>query len=348
LEEQIVHSAIDGSFDDLEELIRGIREQSVIERAEDESQGILDAASLDRRSAEAFRRAQSSPERDEALEKAFCDYFQFFGGKAAIRFKPTSEFPEGIIEFRPDQIPAGTSPLTSSPEKPHSDHLGTFRRSIAQERPDLEFFSTGNEFFDAVSATLRTTAFGRAYAVECHSARPAWRGFEFSYTVSGRRDLLEHHPGLIKHLERVLDIRPEHVFIGEDLTHPADQAALLSLRKGLTRDGQNRSWSNFTLKNGRSQLLADYYAKKDWSTLVSQTEEKAQEQARLLFSVALEMAVRNESIRVAEQIRHAYTSKSTGWEEEIAGLEALLDALSKWEVRLDIAGFLSINGGLIP
>ena len=347
LEDEIVISAIDGGFDDLEVLVQIIKSQSEKERAEDESQGMLDAASLDRRSAEVFRRAQSSPERDRALEKAFCDYFEFFGGKPAIRFKSTGEFPEGIVEFRPDQIPVDMALLPAKANQPVHDHLGTFRRTIAQERPDLEFFSVGNELFDAVCATLRNSAFGRAYAVECNCTRPVWRGFEFSYVASGRKELLEQHPGLIKHLDRVLDSRPEHLFIDEDLTNPPDQGGLLALRKSFAREAKNQSWFNFTLKNGRGQLLADYYAKKNWSDLVSNAEKKARSLAKLHFSDVLEPAIQNELARINEQIRQAAISKCAGWDEEVAGLEALRNALHDWEVRLDTAGFLSVNGGII-
>jgi len=348
LERRIAQTAISEGYDGLNSLVGDIKIGAETERAEDDVQGMLDAASLDRASAEVFRRAQSTPERDVTLEGAFCDWFQFITGNGALAFPPTGDFPDkSIVEFRPNQLPKGTLPLAPGPDGVTPDRLGTFRRQIAQERPDLEFFSVGNEFFDAVCNSLQQSIKARTYAVECQSTHAPWRGFEFSYRPSGNRDLLLQHPGLLKHLDRVFAVRVEHSFIGEDLK-PADSPGLLRIRKSLANDAKDETWRNFTLNNTRVQLLADYYANPGWEALVNRAEALARSQAKDHFALSLAAVFESERSRIVEQIRQAKFAGGDGWEDENAGLEALLLAISGWNVELDTAGFLSVNGGIIP
>lgn len=349
LERRIAQTAITEGCEGLILLVEEIKKDAEAERAEDDVQGMLDAASLDRRSAEVFRRAQSTPERDIALESAFCDWFRFIAGNGAMAFPPTGELPDkSIVEFRPNQLPKGTLPLVTGPDAIQPDRLGTFRRQIAQERPDLEFFSIGNEFFDAIGSSFRQSIKGRTYAVECLTTHAPWRGFEFSYRPVGNRSLLLPHPGLIKHLDRVFAVRTEHCFIGEDLKSPADNLEILAIRKTLSNETKDEIWRNFTLNNTRVQLLADYYANPGWEQLVHRAETIARQKIKAHFSLILGSALEAEQTRIAEQIRQAQVAGTVDCEDEIAGLKALMCALNEWDVELDIAGFLSLSGGIIP
>ena len=349
LEARIARTALSEGFDGLAMLVDEIKNGAEAERAGDDVQGMLDAASLERKSAEVFRRAQSTPERDIVLERAFVDYFRFIAGTSSVRFKGSGDYPEGIIEFRPDQLRELDGLLPPALAGTHADRTGTFRRQIAQEEPNLEFFSVGNEFFDAVCATLTNSSKGRIYAVECLApARPLWCGFEFAYQAVGRRELLGNHPGLIKHLERVLAVRIEHVFISDTCQISEDGASLLNIRRSLKREDQKQTWWNFTSNNEKVQLLSDRYAVAGWESLVFQAEARARECARKRFSETLTTALEGEQVRIAEQIRQARVAKADGWEDEVAGLEALAQAIGGWEIELDMAGFLSVNGGITP
>jgi hypothetical protein len=330
-------------------LVNDVKSRAETERVEDDVQGMLDEASLDRTSAEIFRRAQSTPERDLALEGTFCDWFKFVAGSGALRFPYAGDLPDrSIVEFRPNQLPPGSIPLAIGPEGVQPDRIGTFRRQIAQERPDLEFFSVGNEFFDAVCKSLHLSTKGRTYAVECQSKLTPWRGFDFSYRPFGKQDLLLQHPGHLKHLDRVFAVRTEHIFIGEDLKPAPNGSELLILRKSLTNDKKDAIWNNFTLNNTKVQLLADHYAQHGWEKLVAGAESMARIQVKEYFSLSLATILETESARITEQIRQAKVACADGWEDEIAGLEALLLAVNEWDVELDTTGFLSVNGGIIP
>ena len=349
LEAKISKTAISGGYEDLNALVDDIKERAELERSEDDAQGVLDEASLDRVSAEVFRRAQSTPDRDIALEEAFCDWFSFVCGPGALGFPPTGDLPDKcILDFRPNQIPAGSIRLTATQDGVQPDRVGTFRRQIAQERPDLEFFSVGNEFFDAVCASLNHSTKGRTYAVECHVDHSPWRGFEFSYRPFGDYGLLTRHPGHRKHLDRVLAVRTEHCFVGEDLQLASTALELLSLRRSMTNETKNKVRQNFTLNNGRTQVLSEHYANLGWEALVNRAEAKARIEAKKLFAMSLAPSIEAECARIAEQIRQAKAARAHGWEEEIEGLETLQKAIHGWDLELDACGFLSVKGGLIP
>jgi ATP-dependent helicase HepA len=348
LEGRIAQTAIAEGYEGLSLLVNDIKNGAEAERTEDDVQGMLDEASLDRTSAEVFRRAQSTPERDLALEEAFCDWFKFVTGNGALGFPPTGDLPDKcIVEFRPNQLTPGSIPLVTGPDGVQPDRVGTFRRKIAQERPDLEFFSVGNEFFDAVCTSLHQSTKGRTYAVECQSTHSPWRGFEFSYRPFGKRNLLLQHPGHQKHLDRVFAVRDEHFFIGENFELAADNSELLILRRSFTNETKDEVWKNFTLNNTRTQLLADRYANPGWEALVNRVEAKARIEAQRHFSLSLATILETESARIAEQIRQAKVARADDWEDEVGGLEALLKAIIEWDVELNTAGFLSVNGGII-
>jgi ATP-dependent helicase HepA len=345
LEQNLIMGAIADGCEGLRPLAVSILQEAENERAEDDHQAALDAASLERTSAEVYRRVQSTPERDQALERAFGDYFQFIGGQGSMRANPRG-YPEGTFEFRPNQLGEVTLQLPAEASGGVRDRIGTFRRALAQDDPNLEFFSVGNDFFDAVCATLHQSATGRTYAVECAWAKGEWRGFEFAYRPTGRCDLLGSHPGLVKHLDRIFAVRLGHCFVRENLKPDPNQASLLlSIRQGLQREDKDIKWRNFTLKNERVQLLTERYP--DWPDLVAQAEAVARVAVREHFTLALSSAIELERKRIEEQIRQARLSKSDQWEDEVAGLNALLKAVNDWDLELDFAGFLSVNGGLI-
>jgi len=348
LEARIAQVALGEGHDGLHLLADEIKNGAEGERASDDVQGILDAASLDRKSAEVFRRAQSTPERDLQLEQAFCEYFQYIAGPRSLRHVCTGEYPEGIYEFRPDQLRELDVSLSPTLTGTHADRTGTFRRQVAQESPNIEFFSVGNEFFDAVCATLNNSSKGRAYAVECSvPSRAPWRGFEFCYRPFGRRDLLKQHSGLLKHLDRVLAVRGEHVFVSEVGQVESDVAGFFAVRKSLKREAKDLTWWNFTLKNEQVKLLSDRYAVPGWEVLVNRSEAVARSLAKARLSLVLAPAFDEERLRIEEQVRQAKSARADGWEDEIRGLESLLLAMEEWDVELDVAGFLSINGGIM-
>src|SRR5665213_67035 len=346
LEQKIVRTAICEGKDGLVELVAELKTASENERAQDESQDLLDEASMERMSAAAFRRVQSTPERDAALEKAFADYFCFIASPRSLRYARGGDCAEGVLSFQPEDVRGMELQLSKEANGCLRERHGTFRRALAQERPDLEFFSVGNEFFDAVCSSLYQSPKGRTYAVECTATHGTWRGFEFLYRATGNNNLVGGYSGLVNQLERVFSNRTEHCFIGENKIAAPDSDVLLKLRRSLKKETKDRLWWNFTGNNGRADILSAFYAAAGWASLVTEVEKLARELVRERYKESLAPALDAEHARMAEQVRQLMVVKHEGWEEEVASVELLGRAIDEWDVELEGAGYFSVNGGL--
>ena len=148
LEREIVGAAVGEGTSGLAALPESLRISVEAERARDEGAEVLDEASNERQIAEIYRSAQSTPEREHALENAFAAYFKHIADNRSVRFCKEADYPEGIVLFHSDDIHKAKLGLLL-PETGNSvaPVRGTFLRSIAQQRPDLEFFSIGNTLF---------------------------------------------------------------------------------------------------------------------------------------------------------------------------------------------------------
>lgn len=345
LERDTVRSAITRGRDGLVELPPKIRTAAEKERAEDESADVLDEASNERQAATAFRRVQSTPDRERALERAFADYFKCIANARAVHFCREPDYAEGIVLFQPEDVREVELGLRRTASGTLSEHRGTFYREIAQERPDLEFFSAGNSFFDAVGVSLSSAVKGRVYAVECKVGRGEWRGFEFAFRVTGAARHLEGNPGLLNQLDRIFLYRTEHIWVKDDFTEEKSREVLTKIRSSLTRDGKDRTWWNLT--KDRAERLAKFYAEGGWANVVSKTERAARKIARKLFEQLLADALHAEHARLDEQERQLRALKLNSWEDEVVAQNQLRRAIDEWDMELDSVGFLSVNGGIL-
>src|SRR6185503_16260534 len=97
------------------------------------------------------------------------------------------------------------------------DYNGTFRREIAQQRPELNFFTVGNELFDAVIESLTSHPTGRTYAIASKiPKRKPWIGFEFIFSATPDVDVLGDNHGLLNQALSVFTERPVHLYFSVD------------------------------------------------------------------------------------------------------------------------------------
>lgn len=341
-EQRMTRTAIVEGVEGLRPLAPSLREASETERAQDESQDLLDEASNDRVAAEAFRRVQSAPESDKKLEKAFFRFLRGLSDNKAAWFETDPQGTDGIIRFRPENLNGFDLRLPKDANGRLRDRRGTFRRKLAQERPDLEFFSVGNDFCDAILDSLMRSPRGRSYAVECLGSHPVWRGFEFCFRASGSREALVGHPGLYNQLDRVFAVRTERCFVAEDHSIAREAEALEALRRSLTKENEGHTWRNLA-EEGAGQL-ARFYA--DWMGLVRKCHDVAQNWIRIRFQETLAPILTAECARIAEQQRYVEHQKADGWEAEVDGLKMLARSILEWELELETVGFISVNGGI--
>lgn len=148
----------------LMEMIQGIRGASERERASDDAEALTDAASF--RSTSRYLRAAESV-ADEMLEKSVPLYLRAIGrGEAARRVTDDKDLNLRIWRLRPEEVTDyKLVGLERQGENPLRDCHGTFSRSVARDRPDLDFFAIGHPVVDALAVAVRQHIRGRSLMV---------------------------------------------------------------------------------------------------------------------------------------------------------------------------------------
>ncbi|MGE5610089.1 MAG: SNF2-related protein [Bacillota bacterium] len=348
VERSLAEAAVNDGTAALERLVPQIQAKAREERARDDSDAVFDAASFERVAAEKYWRVSDSSQTEAELEAAFVEYFRMIAGNGAAYACPDDETARGVwllspADVRQVQLLLANDPQTGVPRR----RKGTFRRASANARPDLSFFTIGDELFDAVTTSMATEGIGRTYAVEC--AVPgvqAWVGFEVVVACAPQVSGLEkHYIGLANRARQVIHPRPIHVFVAADGTIADDAAseAILQLRRSLTRDNKGRTWWNLTKE--KAQLLHRAFPAGKFHQTVRESQQRACEVARQSFGQRLARDLDDEDRRINEMIRLARLEGPSS-DAEVQAMEGYRKAIRDWLVCVDAIGFLSVNGGL--
>ena len=172
-EHRVVEHVMRTGVEGIGAMIEEVQDISRRERASDESDALTDLASFD-----TSRRQPSSVGRtaDARIEESFPRYLRTIGvGAVAKRVTDQRDLNLKIWCLRPEDVTQAELPgIHRRANGQLGDHYGTFRRNIARSRPDLEFFSTGHELFEAVCSVAKTHIAGRTFAIRVKStAAPA-------------------------------------------------------------------------------------------------------------------------------------------------------------------------------
>jgi len=315
-----------------------IKERVLTERALDDSQNQLDEASYERLRAEEFRRVQLPVKFERDLSTHFINYFKMVATGRSVRCITESDKRDGIIKFHPEDIIHIDLDLTDTIKR-----TGTFYRKIAQNNPDLEFFSVGNSLFDSFCRSLSTEATGRTYAIECVGDFPTWRGFEFSYHLKSKSGFGGDDPVYENIIDYMFAEPILYCFISDDKKLVGNSSGILKLRKSFGKYNKGKLWQNLTKQ--KAFLIGESYS--NWEELLRSAEKKAKEYALKQYSERLTYKLDYQFKTISEQIRNLKSAKVEDWESEISDLNKLTKILSEWTVELNTVGFLSINGGIL-
>jgi hypothetical protein len=312
------------------------------ERVREDDEAILDEASFNREMSERYRRSNTLADAELRLERAFADFMLKVAAGKSAREKYDREFPKGVWEFEAQfQHIKVKFPNQGNPEQ-ISTPKGTFRRQIAQERLDLQFFSVGHPFFDGVMNAVRTEQCGRVYAIDVASPnKPEWLGFEFLLLAVPDLETLGANSGLVSRAMRVFTAQPLHLFIegaGKIETNGDD---FLKLRRELKNEDKGRTWWNLT-KSKAIRVPIPFGGQDAWRQAVQNAHSIALAEAKLQFEERIGHEVDLAIASLSEQQRLA-DHDDPG---ELDGLKRLELAIRNWKVVVDGTGFLSINGQL--
>jgi ATP-dependent helicase HepA len=190
---------------DASQFLDHVNQTVLNERSRDEGDELLDEASFNPKLANVY--SSAGRYNDENLPSLFIEHFKNLTVKPESSVRAISE---GIWKFKPDDVPLGALDIQGTAESSEFGiRTGTFSRSIAQNRRDIEFFSYGNPIFDAVLGSLQSKLHGRTYAISCHSNDPvSFAGIEYNLVpkINLPNDLPVY---FIARLEAELPYRPD-------------------------------------------------------------------------------------------------------------------------------------------
>lgn len=345
VEELIATSATSDDMDEMIDLIPKLVETATSERASDESEAVLDEASFEAKGAERFRRVSESANSTSDLEESFVEYFRIISAPKSAKEYYEAGFPKGIWRFYADDAMQPLPSLERNSEGLFGEYRGTFRRDIAQRRPDLQFFNVGNTFFDSVVGTLRTRTDGRTFAVACfYPGDIRWTGFKFVFTSQPDLSVLEGNYGLANQAESIFTANRKIVFVdsnGSLLTDRNLAKKLNDVHISLDRAGKNRTWWNLT--NDKTKHLVGAIPETAWRDVVDRAYNSAVLHATDHFKEKLAERITSELERIRELRRQLEIRNDAGSTTELANLQVLEFALTNWGVDLDSIGFLSVN-----
>jgi ATP-dependent helicase HepA len=343
-EAAVLGAALADGYEAICDLAPGLRTRLEQERARDDDEALIDQASFNRAAAERLQRVTHSAEAEDQLEHSFVRYLQAVSSRRAARPADDQRHPEGVWTFHPDEFRHGVLPRAGEgQEELFRKARGTFRRGIAQARPDLEFFSAGHPLFDAIVRSLSESVIGRTYALSCslNGHRP-WTGFEFVFRAEPAWGAIAGWPGLADRAAMPFIAPPIHLFVGCDGVPLADADALNKARRGLRMPDRDRTWVDVPgprlLNALRDRMGAG------WQGALLRMHDTARERAREHFAARLRDALADEHARIAESLRQI-AIRAAAESGEAESLEALRATLDGWAPVLDAAGFLAVNAG---
>ena len=346
----------------LEAYVAPLQELAVKERVRDEGEELYDEASFDRRRSEEFKRISVSKDVEEGLLAAFLEYFQFIApGRSMI----VSE-KRGRITFLTDSITKVKLNENYVLHHENKEWGGTFLRCLAQVRPDLQFFTFGNVFFDAIIDSLASDPNGKTFAIErITPGAGTWYGFKAVYRLMPDLELLNYESALIHKAEMVLNDIPTSIFVTVNGKVEKREKVLTALKEQIDFKSKNITWWNLT--KDKTTAIAEHFGGQKWKKIVLGACEKAELEAKKIIGEIIGEKVRLEENRILEMIRqakkqvelHEEKHKDEKGAKEMVGLvkdrskddikemSLLLKGIKNWKVHLDSVGFISINGTLI-
>jgi len=271
-ERDVVDAALEGAVPLIADKIEAIREASERERASDDAEALTDAASF--RSARRYLRTAESV-ADELLEESLPFYLRAIGRPdAARRITDRKDVNLKIWRLSPEEVTDyKLIGLERQGGNPLKEYFGSFSRSVAHERPDLEFFSIGHPLVDALSVAVRDHICGRSLMLRLPAGEmPPGLLLLSAWRVSLR--LKESDSALPEPAARLMGTRA--VWIGLDLeTGKTLDASILSqlTTKLLEKDSEVRDV-------GREQAVEAFgLAQTAWSEVLNQLLRRASDEA---------------------------------------------------------------------
>jgi hypothetical protein len=348
VERDLLTLAIDKGRDGLLDHAATLGDVVARERGQDESEAVLDEASFERTAAARYRAVVRSDRADKSIEFAAIDYLRELTANRGVHDLQDSQYPRQVWRIRPETTRYGALPVDGRQAQGLTgDFDGTFRRSIAQQRPKLHFFSIGNPLFDAVIRSLDVQATGRTYAIECSVPdTDPWLGFEFNFVATPDLAALAESPGLANQASNAFLPKATRVFVSLDGVIEPNDEQLVAIRRRCEFRNRGTTWWDLSSEE-KAYMLRAAAGGREWQDTIFQLHEVAQHEARLQFLTRRGEDLRAEVDRLVDAERRLTALATRGDQGAAADAKAMARvraAVTNWRPVLDSVGFLSVNG----
>jgi ATP-dependent helicase HepA len=318
----------------IDALIGYVQETCSKERASDEADALTDLASFNRSLRRGGDAAQTA---DARIEESFPRYMRTIGvGDVARRVTDRRDLNLRIWCLRPEDVTQVQLPgIHRNNNDQLGDHYGTFLRSIARERPDLEFFAAGNGLFEAVCSVAQNHITGRAFAIKVKSdTLPPGL-----YVLSTWKICPGSPPGDKKHLGRAT----RHLY-GRRIRILADTVSGELLDSAVVRGLESLLFAednSIVDLRDKAALLVEG-VQSSWTTVVASVTKAAKLRAPLENSQAYGGEDQDFTDQIVQEIARLKQWGRGDSKELIAAMNACLDSVENPLVELDSLGVVQI------
>lgn len=274
-EKNIICSLFGHDSTSLEDLIQSIKEDCDREKSSDDADALTDATSFKKTSH--YLKALSATS-DLQLEDSFPNYFRTISRpESAKKVTDRKDLNLKIWRFKPGDVSQfKLIGLEKFGDKELHERYGTFSRSVARDRPDLEFFSIGHPLIDSVSLLTSLIARGRTFAVKIKSSDLVRTGHYFFVKWKFNSQINDECYQVNK-VDRLLSLR--NVFTIFDINSNEQISELVSdeMYKVIR--------SNLGVENLNGEKLIDELGQltEDWGPLVSDLLKMSECSAQALY-----------------------------------------------------------------
>jgi hypothetical protein len=348
VERDLLALAIDKGRDGLLDHAATLGDVVARERGQDESEAVLDEASFERSAAARYRAVVRSDRADRNIESAVVDYLRELTANRGVHDLQDPQYPRQVWRIRPETTLFGALPVDGRQAQGLTGVFdGTFRRSIAQQRPTLHFFSIGDPLFDAVIRSLDVQATGRTYAIECSvpDTEP-WLGFEFGFVATPDLATLAESPGLANHASNAFLPKATRVFVSLDGVVEPNDEQLVAIRRRCEFRNRGTTWWDLSSEE-KAFMLRAAVGGREWQDTIFQLHEVARHEAQQQILTRRGEDLRAEVDRLVDAERQLTALAMRGDQGAAADAKAMARvraAVTNWRPVLDAVGFLSVNG----
>lgn len=333
-ENQVVDRVMQFGPGQIDEMIEEVKETCVKERASDEADALTDIASFNR----SLRRStDASQTADARIEEFFPRYMRTIGvGQVANRVTDKRDLNLRIWRLRPEDVTQVQLPGIHRDQNGQlGDHFGTFLRSVARDRSDLEFFASGNGLFEAVCSVAQNHITGRTFAIQV----PVDLLTPGLYILSTWKISPNINEGAEKNLGRAM----RHLY-GRRIRIMANTASGEFVDSSLVRGLESHMFAEdssvMDLRDKGSTVIDG--SQSSWASMIDSLTNKSKLQASIENNQAYGEVDQGFADQINQEILRLKQWGRGDSDELIAALKDCLNSVKNFKVSLDSVGVIQI------